>query len=74
MADFCTNCHQEMGFPGEPDIDVIKESLDIEPGFMKTGYICESCGMVAIAKDVNGNIMVCRNNLDGSPIWDPYEV
>ena len=30
MADFCTKCHYEHGFPGNPDIDIenIFESLE----------------------------------------------
>jgi hypothetical protein len=70
MADFCTKCHHEMGFPGEPDVDIIKESLDLQNGYMKDGYLCESCGLSGIAKDVNGNLLVYRSDDEG---WILYE-
>lgn len=70
MADFCTKCHHEHGFPGEPDIDIIKESSDLQNGFMKTGYLCEGCGISGIAKDMKGNLMVFLDDLN---MWKPYE-
>jgi len=38
-----------MGFP-EPDFDVYEIHQNLKPGFMQDGYICEGCGLLAIAK------------------------
>jgi hypothetical protein len=69
MADFCTKCHREHGFPGEPDIDIIKESSDIDNGYMKGGYVCEGCGLSGIAKDHDGEILVFRRDDEGWVIY-----
>lgn len=70
MADFCTKCHHEHGFPGEPDIDIIKETSDLPDGYMKAGYICEGCGLSGVAKDTKGNLLIFRSDDEG---WIPYE-
>lgn len=70
MADFCTKCHHDHGFPGEPDIDIAKESSDLMNGYMKGGYICEGCGLSGIARDSSGILLVFMNEEEG---WVPYE-
>lgn len=73
MADFCTKCHQDHGFPGEPDINVEKIFSTLNEGFMvMAGTICEGCGMVAIAKQ-DDKCLVARESTAGSFVWDPYE-
>jgi hypothetical protein len=58
MADFCTKCAIEMwGTELPPDIDIQKIADDMEPGHY-TAVLCEGCGMIAIAKDENGNILI----------------
>ena len=58
MADFCTKCAIEMwGNELPPDIDIQKIADGMEPGHY-TSVLCEGCGMIAIAKDENGNILI----------------
>jgi len=73
MADFCTRCHQDHGFPGEPDIDIDNIFSSLDEGFMiEVGSICEGCGIVAVAKQ-NDRCLVARESTVGSFVWDPYE-
>ena len=73
MADFCTKCHREHGFPGNPDINTAEIFESLEEGYMiEIGSICEGCGMVAVAKN-NGQCIVARESTVGSFVWDPYE-
>lgn len=58
MADFCTKCSFEMwGTELPPDIDIQKIADGMEPGHY-TAVLCEGCGMIAIAKDENSNILI----------------
>lgn len=58
MADFCTKCAFEMwGTELPPDIDIQKIADGMEPGHY-TAVLCEGCGMIAIAKDENSNILI----------------
>jgi len=40
-----------------PDIDIQKIADGMDPGHY-TAVLCEGCGMIAIAKDENGNILI----------------
>lgn len=73
MADFCTKCHGEHGFPGNPDINVEEIFNALEEGYMSTGFICEGCGIVAVAKQ-NGNCIAARDSGGDSIVWDPYSI
>ena len=50
MADFCNRCHEQMGFPGDPDIDVLQIFEDLNNDHMISGFICEGCGLTSVAK------------------------
>jgi hypothetical protein len=71
MADFCTRCHQDMGFSGEPDLDVEKVAKDAGIG-MYYSVICEGCGMSGVGQDEDGNIIVF-NEEGTKEKWDPSE-
>lgn len=72
MSDFCSKCHLDHGFPGEPEIRVEEMFNALEEGYMTSGFICEGCGMVAVAKQ-NNNCLVARDLGGDSLVWDPYE-
>lgn len=79
MADFCTKCSLEMfGEEIAPDIDVQKEFETLDPGMCMSGYLCEGCGLVAIAKTEDGNLQVARITFDensddqGKSAWEEY--
>lgn len=70
MADFCTTCSLEMFGPkAEPDINVMVEFLDLNPGDQVSGFICEGCTLVAIA-NIDGQLRVARETQDLT--WQPY--
>ncbi len=58
MAAFCTKCHKEMGFSGEPDIKVqeVFESLKGEGTYLGVG-VCEGCTLIAVA-NIKGELKV----------------
>lgn len=58
MADFCTKCAKEMGFL-EPDINVEEIFENLEDGYSQSGFICERCGLIMIAK-IEGELQVMR--------------
>jgi hypothetical protein len=71
MAEFCTACHRDMGFSGEPDLDVEKIAKDAGIG-MYMPVICEGCGMSGIGQDDEGNIIVFNESHEREK-WDPKE-
>ena len=74
MADFCTKCHLDHGFPGDADINVETIFESLEDGYMiEAGSICEGCGMTAVANQ-NGKCLVAREITPGSIAWDPYDL
>lgn len=70
MADFCTNCHARLGFPGKPDIDVqeiFDAKLADQPGSYLPVGICEGCRLIAVA-NIDGELKVQYINSD----WVDY--
>lgn len=59
MADFCNKCHDNMGFQGNPDIDVLQIFGELSQDHMISGFICEGCGLTSVAK-INGDLKVVR--------------
>lgn len=55
MADFCTECSKEMGFP-KPDINE-KEIFDSLEKNQYLPVICEGCGMLAIGRGDDDKMM-----------------
>jgi len=75
MADFCTKCHIEHGFPGKPDIDVEAIFESLEEGYMiNVGSICEGCGIISVAKKNKDTCLVGREINPESFVWDPYDL
>lgn len=75
MADFCTKCHYEHGFPGTPVIDIEKIFASLKEGYMiEVDSICEGCGLVALAKDNGECIALAKESTDNDSVWKPYEV
>jgi hypothetical protein len=72
MAEFCTKCHADHGFGGDPGINVEEMFSKLDEGYMTAGFICEGCGIQGIAKQ-NEKCLVAREMPDGGFIWDPYE-
>ena len=71
MADFCSNCHRDMGFPGEPDYDIEMIAQSLDPGFV-TGVLCEGCAMIGVGRSEEDEIIII--NYDGtSQVWDPEQ-
>lgn len=70
MADFCTRCHKEMGFRGDPDIDLVKESQTLELGhYTSPAFLCEGCGHITLF-NIDGVIRV-DSGLDLEVAIDP---
>jgi len=67
MASFCNRCHKEMGFPGEPDIDVQATFDKLEEGYYQSVGLCEGCTLMAVSK-IEGKLKV--QYLDGG--WVDY--
>lgn len=60
MSEFCTKCTLTMfGEQCQPDIDVKKEFEQLQEGFCTSGFICEGCGLISIAK-IEGKLKVMR--------------
>jgi len=55
MADFCTFCAPNIGFP--TDIDLVEKFNNLTPSYFIDDFICEGCALVAIAKTEQGVIM-----------------
>ena len=55
MAEFCTACSKEMGFP-EADINE-KEIFDSLQKNQYTSVICEGCGMLAVARSEDDRML-----------------
>lgn len=78
MADFCTQCSAAtFGDAVEPDINIREIAASLETGTY-VDVLCEGCGMKAIGKDDNGNIMVAvpenvRDDSCESYLWVPLE-
>ncbi len=56
MADFCTKCSEEMGFP-YPDIDENDLFSKLQPN-QYFPVLCEGCAMLAVAKGFNGEMLL----------------
>lgn len=61
MADFCTVCANEMGFPKDIDIDEIFDNL--KPDYQQS-TLCEGCGMIAIAKTSEKKLLIANFKFD----------
>lgn len=74
MADFCTKCAKEhFGEEVAPDIDVFKEFESLDPGMCSSGFICEGCGLVVIAKTEENQLKVIRATDDDQiNTWQDY--
>ena len=60
MAEFCTKCSGDLfGENAKGDIQVQQIFESLEDGHIQSGFICEGCGMVGIAK-LGGQLLVCR--------------
>lgn len=57
MADFCTKCAKEHGFP-KPDIDVKHTFDSLKLGYFKQIGVCEGCGMLGISKTEDGKMQI----------------
>jgi hypothetical protein len=58
MADFCNKCAAEMwNDQVEPEIDVHGIADQLEPGYFES-VLCEGCGIRAIGKNDNGEILI----------------
>ena len=58
MADFCTKCAFEMWGKELPaDIDIKEIAKTLKPDTYQS-VICEGCGMRAVGKDKDGNILI----------------
>lgn len=58
MADFCNKCAKEF-YMGKPEIDVYKIFKKLKNNTISSPYLCEGCGLFAIAK-INGKLKVKR--------------
>lgn len=70
MANFCTHCHKEMGFPGKADINVEKIFDELEKNTM-VNVICEGCGMASIG-NIKGEMKVRYFNIDSDTLVDKW--
>jgi hypothetical protein len=58
MSDFCTQCSiATFGDKIQPDINIREIASSLENG-MYVPVLCEGCGMNAVGKDENGQIIV----------------
>ena len=65
MAEFCTKCAKQLfGDQAIPEIDVMKEFNEMDPGMCSSGWICDSCGLTIIGKTEEGELKVIRIPLD----------
>lgn len=71
MAEYCTKCASLLGIKN-PDIDVYKEFDELDPGTFVSGWICELCGLVCIAKSEEGELKVIRAEGDKNNEWENY--
>lgn len=70
MADFCTNCARDMGFP-EPDIDIAAIASELIPATYQA-VLCEGCGMRGVAMSAEQKILIIET--DGTRTeWDPEQ-
>lgn len=67
MADFCEKCAEKMGFD-KCDFDIEKELESLQIDRILSPYLCEGCGLKAVAKDKNGT---CLYLYYGSIKWTP---
>lgn len=78
MADFCTPCSAAMfGDRFQPDINLREIAATLENGTY-VPVLCEGCGMNAVGKDENGQVIVHipENVRDASCeiyLWIPLE-
>jgi hypothetical protein len=76
MADFCNKCAEEHFGEVDPDIDVMKIYEELEPGFSSSGYLCEGCGLIAVARMEDNTLKVMRIPLDENEEtlvkWEEY--
>jgi hypothetical protein len=65
MAEFCTKCAKQLfGDQAIPEIDVMKEFNEMDPGMCSSGWVCEGCGLTDIGKTEEGELKVIRIPLD----------
>lgn len=80
MADFCNYCAEHMwGDPDDdaqmfpPDIDVYEEFNKLKEDTFVSGFICEGCGLIAIA-NIKGELKVAhiQNSEQETVQWEDY--
>ena len=65
MAEFCSKCAKRvMGEGARPEIDVYRIFEELEPNEIRTGFVCEGCGIVGVMKGVNNELKVLRGISD----------
>ena len=59
--------------PIPPDIDVYEEFKKLEPDTYISGFICEGCGLIAVA-NIHGELRVARMNdaNQQTTLWEEY--
>jgi len=73
MSEFCTKCAKSnLGEKAIPEIDVEKIFESLDPGFVDSGFICESCGLVAVSKTESGELKVMRVQEEKPSFWEEY--
>jgi hypothetical protein len=64
------------GEEATPDINVQTEFESLNPGYCSSGWICEGCGLVMIAKTEEGEMKVMRLKPEDSENrasdWEDY--
>jgi len=78
MADFCTQCSAAtFGDKTQPDINIRETAASLKNGTY-VPVLCEGCGMNAIGKDENGQVLVnipenIRDDSCETYVWVPLE-
>jgi hypothetical protein len=72
MADYCTKCAEDLGFP--VDIDPREIAKTLEPDTY-LAVVCEGCGMRAVGLDPDYTIVVAMpvNDTDDTVFWVSLE-
>jgi hypothetical protein len=66
MADFCNKCAQVLwGDQHEPEIEIERIAEQLEPGHFES-VLCEGCGVRAIGKNQEGEILIAVLEEEGS--------
>ncbi len=71
MAEFCTKCAENWGFP-IADILVYRIFENLDKKDLIETDLCEGCGLVGILKDKDGYLQVARIK-NGEIEWDYYD-